>query len=127
MPGAQKHPEADVGRWLCVANFAVEAHGLRLYQLGADGRATPPLPGAYSALKETLGAATAGVKAISIVPANGNPQPDGRSTRSKVLAQVLKDAGRTVSVAPAAANHGAAAAVLNGTAAPIGTRDRFDG
>jgi hypothetical protein len=82
-------------------------------------------PGAYTALKGSLPQATAGVKAITIVPANDNPQPDGRSTRSKVLAQGLRDAGRTVSIAPAAPTHGAAAGVLNGARAVIDSRDHF--
>ena len=83
-------------------------------------------PGAYSALKDSLGKATAGVKSITIIPANDNPQPDGKSTRSKVLAEILTKAGRSVTVAPAVAHHADAAAVLNGLPPPPGGADRFD-
>ncbi|MBS1150433.1 MAG: hypothetical protein H6Q89_2131, partial [Myxococcaceae bacterium] len=82
-------------------------------------------PGAYSALKDTLPRATAGVKAITIVPAQDNPQPDGASTRSKVLAAKLQAAGRNVEIAAAAKSHGAAAAVLSPGRPVLPGRDHF--
>jgi hypothetical protein len=76
---------------------------------GANG------PGAYSALKQTLPGATAGVKQVTIVPSQ---ETDTAAARSAAQADALKKAQRPVTVLPPTKTHAQTAGILD-TSGPL--------
>lgn len=90
-------------------------------------------PGATTALKQLLPGASAGVGDIVIVPSIGNRNMPDRAepsrSRTAVLEETLRRAGRAVQVLPSASTHDAAATVLrpSGPVRVSATVDRFGG